>query len=91
MSQSLFLFNYWIVSVLHGNYILEFEIKIIGEHLRAIKPEDGTALLDISLRNLSTNPVTIVSGILIVKDYQNKVRSKHVVYGFESEMGAVLV
>ncbi|QEY19997.1 ATP-binding protein [Psychrobacillus sp. AK 1817] len=66
----------------------KFEIKIIDEHLRAIKPVDGTALLDISLRNLSTNPVTIVSGILFVKDYQNKVRTKHVVYGFESEMGA---
>lgn len=66
----------------------EFEIRILDTHLRAVKPEDGTALLDISLRNLTANPVTIVAGRLFIKDYQHNVKSKHVVYGFESEMGA---
>ena len=65
-----------------------FEARILDNHLRAIKVEDGTALLDTSFRNLTLNPVTIVAGRLLIKDVNNKIKSRHTVYGFEKEMGA---
>lgn len=66
----------------------QFEIKILDNHIRAIRPQDGTALIDVSLRNLTSNPITIVSGILHTKDTNNRVITSHPAYGFESEMGA---
>ena len=63
----------------------EFELKILGNYLRAT---DGTALLDVSFRNLSTDPVTIISGRLLIKDSQDTIRSKHNVNGFGKEVGA---
>ena len=65
-----------------------FETRILDNHLRATRVEDGTALLDISFRNLTSNPVTIVAGRLLIKDLHNKIKSRHTVYGFEKEMGA---
>lgn len=66
-----------------------FEIKILDNHLRAVKPKDGTALLDVSFRNLTSDPVTIVAGILYIRDNNNnKMKTRHPVYGLESEMGA---
>lgn len=65
-----------------------FETRILDNHLRATRAEDGTALLDISFRNLTSNPVTIVAGRLLIKDIHNKIKSRHTVYGFEQEMGA---
>ena len=62
-----------------------FVPKILRNCLRAI---DGTALLDVSLRNLSPDPVTIISGILLIKDAKNTIKSTHHVYGFEKEVGA---
>jgi len=62
-----------------------FVPTIIRNCLRAI---DGTAFLDVTLRNLSSDPVTIISGRLWIKDSQDKVRSIHPVYGFKKEEGA---
>lgn len=62
-----------------------FKLKILENYLRV---KDDTALLDVSFRNLSSDPVTIISGRLLIKDSQGTIRSKHNVYGFGKEVGA---
>lgn len=62
-----------------------FQLTILENYLRAT---DGTALLDVSFRNLSTDPVTIISGRLLIKDSQDTIRSIHNVIGFGKEVGA---
>lgn len=63
----------------------KFQLRILENYLRA---KDGTALLDVSLRNLSSDPVTIISGRLLIKDSQDTIRSKHNVNGFGKDVGA---
>lgn len=66
----------------------QFELRILENRLRAVRPKDGTALLDISIRNLTSNPVTIIAGRLIIIDSDKKERAYLTVYGLEKEMGA---
>lgn len=66
----------------------QFELRILENRLRAVRPKDGTALLDISIRNLTSNPVTIIAGRLIITDSDKKERAYLTVYGFEKEKGA---
>lgn len=66
----------------------QFEVRILDNRLRAIRPEDETALLDISIRNLTSNPVTIIVGRLLIIDSNYNERTCLTVFGFEKEMGA---
>lgn len=65
-----------------------FEVRILDNQLRAVRPDEGTALLDVSFRNRTTNSVTLIAGKLLLIDSRNKIRSTHSVYGFEKEVGS---
>ncbi|MFT8310762.1 MAG: hypothetical protein ABF629_06325 [Sporolactobacillus sp.] len=58
-----------------------FEIRILDDCLRAVEDKIGTAYLDVSLRNLTKLPVTIIKGGLSVK-VGNAAISRHNVVGF---------
>lgn len=65
-----------------------FEVRILDNRLRAIRPKDETALLDISIRNLTSNPITVIAGRLLIIDSNKNERTCLTVFGFEKEMGA---
>ena len=65
----------------------QFEIRILDNRLRAIRPKAGTALLDISIRNLTSNPVTFIAGRLLIIDSNYNERTCLTVFGFEKEVG----
>ncbi|MED4400338.1 AlbA family DNA-binding domain-containing protein [Metabacillus fastidiosus] len=65
----------------------KFEIIILDSYLRAVEDKIGTAFLDVSLRNLTKMPITIMGGKLLVKD-RNVLLSQHSLVGLGREEGA---
>lgn len=66
----------------------QFELRILENYLRAVMPKEGTALLDVSIRNLTSNPITLIAGRLLIMNGQDQKRASLTVFGFEKEMGA---
>ncbi|WP_096186864.1 AlbA family DNA-binding domain-containing protein [Evansella halocellulosilytica] len=65
-----------------------FYISILTPILRAVNDNDGLAYLQVSIRNHTSLPVTIISGALYVLDNHNTIISKHSVYGLDNYVGA---
>lgn len=65
-----------------------FDISILNPMLRAVNDNDGLAYLQVSIRNHTSLPVTIMGGTLYVLDNQNTIISKHPVYGLNNYVGA---
>jgi predicted HTH transcriptional regulator len=65
-----------------------FDISILNPMLRAVNDNDGLAYLQVSIRNHTSLPVTIMGGTLYVLDNQNTIISKHPVYGLNNYVGS---
>ncbi|MDQ0273802.1 AlbA family DNA-binding domain-containing protein [Cytobacillus purgationiresistens] len=65
-----------------------FYISMLNPILRAVNDNEGLAYLQVSIRNHTSLPVTIIGGTLYVLDNQNNIISKHPVYGLDNYVGA---
>lgn len=65
----------------------KFEAVIYEPFLSAGYVKTGCAELRVILRNITNYPVTIVYGELLIKDKNNNILSRHIVYGFEKFIG----
>jgi hypothetical protein len=66
----------------------KFEVSILSSILRAVNDNEGLAYLQVSIRNCTSLPVTILGGTLYVLDTKNTTLSKHSVYGLGIYIGA---
>jgi hypothetical protein len=66
----------------------KFEVSILSPILRAVNDNEGLAYLQVSIRNCTSLPVTILGGTLYVLDTKNTTLSKHSVYGVGNYIGA---
>jgi hypothetical protein len=69
------------------NFNQQFELRILDNYLRAIDDKNGTAYLDVSLRNLTQLPITIINGGLLIKDGEQTL-SQHKLFGLNNHVGA---
>lgn len=67
-----------------GNFELQFRENI----LHAVHDSDGCASIEVLISNLTNNPITIIRGLLVIKNDQNKELSHHRVFGFNEFTGA---
>jgi hypothetical protein len=66
----------------------KFEVSILSPILRAVNDRDGIAYLEISIRNYTSLPVTLMGGTLYVTNENNQALSKHAIYGLKNYIGA---
>jgi hypothetical protein len=66
----------------------KLEVSILSPVLRAVNDNEGLAYLQVSIRNCTSLPVTIMGGTLYVLDTKNTTISMHSVYGLENYIGA---
>lgn len=66
----------------------KFEVSILNPILRAVNDREAIAYLEISIRNYTSLPVTIMGGTLYITNEYNQELSKHGVYGLENYIGA---
>ncbi len=66
----------------------KFEVLILEPYMSSIEKEYGSADLRVTIRNLSTNPVTIVYGIVNVFNKEGVKLISHRVYGLDKHVGA---
>jgi hypothetical protein len=65
----------------------KFELGILDPTLRAVDDKNGIAYLDVSFRNLTTNPITLMGGGLFL-EYNGHEITKHRIFGLNSLVGA---
>jgi hypothetical protein len=66
----------------------KFEVSILCPILRAVNDKDAIAYLEISIRNYTSLPVTIMGGTLYIRNENNQALSNHSIYGLENYVGA---
>ncbi|GGI16602.1 AlbA family DNA-binding domain-containing protein [Gottfriedia solisilvae] len=66
----------------------KFEVDILDPSLRAVNDELAVAFLEVSIKNYTSLPVTIVGGTLYIMNENNQQLSRHSIYGFENFIGA---
>lgn len=66
----------------------KFELKMLSNMLRAVNDKDGLAYLDVSFKNLTDGPITIMGGVLHIKNSNEEILSSHRIYGLKTYVGA---
>ena len=66
----------------------KFELRMLSNMLRAVNDKDGLAYLDVSFKNLTDGSITIMGGILHIRNLNGEILSSHRIYGLKTYLGA---